>query len=67
MYRILAAEHEVRERRDQVRHPKYAPPELIATAANQVWTWDVTWLRGPVKYTYYPLYIDGAFEPADAR
>jgi putative transposase len=57
MYRILAAEQEVRERRDQVRHPKYARPELIATAPNQVWTWDVTWLRGPVKYTYYPLYV----------
>lgn len=57
MYRILAAEDEIRERRDQVRHPKYARPELIATAPNQVWTWDVTWLRGPVKYTYYPLYV----------
>lgn len=56
MYRILAASGEIRERRDQVRHPKYAPPELIATAPNQVWTWDVTWLRGPVRYSYYPLY-----------
>jgi putative transposase len=56
MYRILAASSEVRERRDQVRHPKYAAPELLATAPNQVWTWDVTWLRGPVKYSYYPLY-----------
>lgn len=56
MYRILAASGEVRERRDQVRHPTYARPELLATAPNQVWTWDVTWLRGPVKYSYYPLY-----------
>jgi len=57
MYRILASEREVRERRNQLRHPKYTRPELLATAPNQVWTWDVTWLRGPVKYTYYPLYV----------
>lgn len=56
MYRILAAENATRERRAQASHPKYAKPELLATAPNQVWTWDVTWLRGPVKYTYYPLY-----------
>lgn len=42
MYRILALQDEIRERRDQARHPKYARPELIATAPNQVWTWDVT-------------------------
>lgn len=57
MHRILASEREVRERRNQLRHPKYARPELLATAPNQVWTWDVSWLRGPVKYTYYPLYV----------
>ena len=57
MYRILASKREVRERRDQLRHPKYAKPELIATAPNEVWTWDVTWLRGPDKYVYYPLYV----------
>jgi putative transposase len=57
MYRILASEGEIRERRDQLRHPKFARPELIATAPNQVWTWDVTWLRGPTKYLYYPLYV----------
>lgn len=57
MYRILASEREVRERRNQLRHPKHTRPELLATAPNQVWTWDVTWLRGPVKYTYYPLYV----------
>lgn len=56
MYRILASSGEVRERRDQAVHPKYARPELLATAPKQVWTWDVTWLRGPVKYSYYPLY-----------
>ena len=57
MYRILDAEHEVRERRAQLRHPNFARPELLATAPNQVWTWDVTWLRGPDKYVYYPLYV----------
>jgi putative transposase len=54
MYRILASEGEVRERRDRVHHPKYARPELLATAPNPIWTWDVTWLRGPVRYSYYP-------------
>lgn len=57
MYRILASEEATRERRAQRQHPKYQKPELIATAPNQVWTWDVTWLRGPAKYTYYPLYV----------
>lgn len=57
MYRILEAKQETRERRDQVRRPTYARPELLATGPNQVWTWDVTWLRGPVKYVYYPLYV----------
>jgi len=57
MYRILADEGEVRERRDQLRHPTYTRPELLATAPNQVWTWDVTWLRGPAKYVYYRLYV----------
>ena len=57
MYRILDAAKATRERRAQARHPKYARPELLATGPNQVWTWDVTWLRGPVKYTYYPLYV----------
>ena len=57
MYRILEAEGEVRERRNQLRHPVYAKPELVATAANQVWTWDLTKLKGPVKWTYYYLYV----------
>lgn len=57
MHRLLAEQHATRERRDQLRHPKYAKPELLATAPNQIWTWDVTWLRGPAKYTYYPLYV----------
>jgi len=57
MYRILADQQEVRERRDQLRHPNYQKPELLATASNQVWSWDITKLLGPVKWTYYYLYV----------
>ena len=57
MYRVLAEADEVRERRDQVRHPAYVKPELIATAPNQVWSWDITKLKGPVPYLYYSLYV----------
>lgn len=57
MYRILAAASEVRERRDQLRHPNYKKPELLATGPNQVWSWDITKLLGPVKWTYFYLYV----------
>lgn len=57
MYRILAQEKEVRERRNQRRHPEYTKPELLATAANQVWSWDITKLKGPEKGTFYHLYV----------
>ena len=57
MYRILDAAHEVRERRDQARHPAYAKPELVATAPNQIWSWDITKLKGPIPYLYYSLYV----------
>jgi putative transposase len=57
MYRILVEQHEVRERRDQLRHPSYAAPELIATRPNEVWSWDITKLLGPSKWTYYYLYV----------
>ena len=57
MYRILAENQEVRERRDQLRHPNYRKPELLATAPNQVWSWDITKLLGPVKWTYFYLYV----------
>jgi putative transposase len=57
MYRVLAANAEVRERRRQTRHPAYAAPELIATAPNQVWSWDITKLKGPAKWVYYYLYV----------
>lgn len=56
-YRVLAAEGEVRERRDQLRHPAYQKPELLATEPNQVWSWDITKLLGPTKWTYYYLYV----------
>jgi putative transposase len=57
MYRILETEGELRERRNQLRHPAYKKPELVATAPNQVWTWDITKLKGPVKWTYFYLYV----------
>jgi putative transposase len=57
MYRVLAEHTEVRERRDQLRHPAYSPPELLATGPNQVWSWDITKLLGPAKWTYYYLYV----------
>jgi putative transposase len=52
MYRLLSAHHEVRERRNQLRHPQYHKPELLATGPNQVWSWDITKLLGPAKWTY---------------
>jgi putative transposase len=56
MYRLLAATAEVRERRNQLRHvaPK---PELLATGPNAVWSWDITKLLGPAKWTYFYLYV----------
>lgn len=57
MYRLLDAAQEVRERRNQARHPAYAKPELVATAANQIWSWDITKLKGPIPYRYYSLYV----------
>lgn len=57
MYRLLASRGEVRERRNQLRHPHYRKPELLATAPNQVWSWDITKLRGPAKWISYCLYI----------
>jgi len=57
MYRILRAAGEVRERRRQATHPAHKKPELIATAPNEVWSWDITKLLGPVKWTYYYLYV----------
>jgi putative transposase len=57
MYRVLAEANEVRERRDHLRHPAYAKPELLATQPNQVWSWDITKLKGPIKWAYFYLYV----------
>ena len=57
MYRILAAHQEVRERRNQLRHPTYAAPELLARRPNELWSWDITKLLGPTKRTYFYLYV----------
>jgi putative transposase len=57
MYRILAGHQQVRERRDQIRHPGYQAPELIANRPNEVWSWDITKLMGPAKWTYFYLYV----------
>jgi putative transposase len=57
MYRLLAEHQEVRERRDQLTHPAYAKPELLADRPNQVWSWDITKLLGPQKWSYYYLYV----------
>ena len=57
MHRILGENAEVRERRDLLRHPDYVKPELLATAPNQLWSWDITKLLGPTKWTYYYLYV----------
>ena len=57
MYRLLADNQEVRERRNQLRHPAYAAPELLASRPNEVWSWDITKLLGPVKWTYFYLYV----------
>lgn len=57
MYRILHEQAEVQERRNQLRHPPYSKPELLATGPNQLWSWDITKLRGPVTWQYYYLYV----------
>jgi putative transposase len=57
MYRILNSQQEVRERRRQTSHPKYVKPQLKATAPNQVWSWDITKLPGPAKWSHFSLYV----------
>ena len=57
MYRLLEARHgRVRERRDQLTHPAYAKPELLAERPNELWSWDISKLKGPAKWTYFYLY-----------
>lgn len=57
MYRLLAESNEVRERRNQLRHPAYRKPELLAQEPNRLWSWDITKLRGPAKWNYFYLYV----------
>ena len=58
MYRLLEAKHGgVRERRDQLVHPAYAKPELLAERPNELWSWDISKLLGPAKWTYFYLYV----------
>ncbi len=57
MYRLLESATEVRERRDQRQHPAYAAPELLAERPNELWSWDITKLPGPAKWTYFHLYV----------
>jgi putative transposase len=58
MYRLLAARHGgVRERRAQLQHPPYAAPELLAERPNEVWSWDISKLKGPAKWTHFYLYV----------
>jgi putative transposase len=57
MYRLLEQDGETRERRDQLTHPPYQKPELLATAPNQLWSWDITKLKGAAKWTYFYLYV----------
>jgi putative transposase len=57
MHRILAKGGELKERRNQLRHPQYKKPELLATGPNEVWSWDITKLLGPAKWTYFHLYV----------
>lgn len=57
MYRLLHKNKEVRERRAQLRHPAYSKPELLAERPNEVWSWDITKLKGPAKWSYFYLYV----------
>lgn len=57
MYRLLALNGGSRERRNQLVHPAYVKPELLAIAPNQVWSWDITKLKGPLKWTCFHLYV----------
>jgi len=57
MYRLLAASGELRERRDQLTHPAYARPELLAERPNEVWSWDISKLKGPARWTCFYLYV----------
>ncbi len=57
MYRLLGVNGEIRERRDQLAHPAYERPELLAERPNETWSWDISKLKGPARWTYYHLYV----------
>jgi putative transposase len=57
MYRVLQAQKQSGERRNQLHHPAYRKPELLALQPNEIWSWDITKLRGPVKWSVYHLYV----------
>ena len=57
MYRVLDENQSSRERRNQLQHPNYQKPELLATGPNEVWSWDITKLKGPETWTYFYLYV----------
>jgi len=57
MYRLLKAHHQIRERRRLRHHGHFSKPELLVTTPNQVWSWDITKLKGPVKWSYFYLYV----------
>ena len=57
MYRVLHAHQQVHERRNQLRHPTYSAPQLLANSPNQLWSWDITKLLGPAKWSYFHLYV----------
>ena len=57
MYRYLSQEGEIKERRNQKRHVKYEKPELLTSRPNQLWSWDITKLKGPKKWNYFHLYV----------
>lgn len=57
MHRVLTENSEIRERRNQLRHPSYTAPQLLATQPNELWSWDITKLLGPTKWSYFYLYV----------
>ena len=57
LYRVLQENGQARERRPQLRHPRYQAPELLATRPNELWSWDITKLQGPAQWTYFYLYV----------
>ena len=68
MYRILAQADQVRQRRDQLRRPVYTKPELLATRPKELWSWDITKLKGPAKWTVLLVVRDsGRVQPLCGR